>query len=152
MRYYIFLLSFLLISGCATSQKINKVQLGMTKDEVIKIMGPPVSISAQKGVEYLNYSLSETSDQAFKGITIPYYVRIVNGRVESFGRAGDFDSTKPQTIRIETDENIKVKTKTSEDNHSDISTKLKKLKQLFDEGLITEKEYESKKKELLKNF
>jgi hypothetical protein len=49
--------------GCATmATNINSVQLGMSKDEVIKTMGQPVSTSAIKGTEYLNYSLWEKID------------------------------------------------------------------------------------------
>ena len=91
----------LILSACATSGKINRISLGMTKAEVIGLMGAPVSTSATDGTEYMNYRLSETSDEAFEGRTTPYFVRIVNGRVDSYGRTGDFDSTQPDTIRIE---------------------------------------------------
>ncbi len=78
----------------------------MTKDEVFRVMGNPISVSAQAGLEYLNYALSEPRDDAFRGWTrayyvrpvtvktTPYYVRLINGRVESYGRTGDFASTK----------------------------------------------------------
>ena len=107
-RVFVVVLSVLLIIGCATAHKISSVQIGMTKDEVVKVMGPPASTSAKGGTEYLNYSLSETDDQAFHGITNPYYVRLINGKVDSFGRLGDFDSTQKPTVRVETDENIIV--------------------------------------------
>lgn len=137
----------LVIMGCATAGKISSVQIGMTKDEVISVMGRPASISAKDGTEYLNYSLSETSDQAFYGITKPYFVRLINGIVDSFGRLGDFDSTQEPTVKIETNENIKT---TSESPKKiDLYTELQKLKQLKDEGLITPQEYEREKKELL---
>ena len=80
--------------GCATSHKMNAVTLGMTKQQVTQALGPPVSTSATSGVEYLNYRFSETDDHAFNGVTTPYFVRIVNGKVEAYGRLGDFDSTK----------------------------------------------------------
>lgn len=80
--------------GCATSHKINKISLGMTKQQVTEALGPPVSTSATSGVEYLNYRFSETDDHAFNGTTTPYFVRIVNGKVDAYGRLGDFDSTK----------------------------------------------------------
>ena len=130
-----------LLVGCATSSKINAVQLGMTKTEVIATMGNPVSISAKGGAEYLNYKLSETGDDAARGWTTPYFVRLVDGKVDSYGRTGDFDSTKPTTVRIETDENIKV------DGDSDIYTELRKLKQLYEEGIISETESRSLNRE-----
>ena len=98
----------LMLIGCATSGKINAVQLDMTKAEVIAVMGEPVSVSAQGTAEYLNYNLSETDDDAFYGIATPYYVRLINGKVESYGRTGDFDSTQPTIVRMENDENVKV--------------------------------------------
>ncbi len=143
MRYFIVLILGLALAGCATSGKINTVNIGMTKDEVIKVMGKPVSISAKEGTEYLNYKLSETSDDAFMGWTTPYYVRIVNGKVDSYGRTGDFDSTQKQTIKIETDENIKVK------GSGDLYTELRKLKELRDEGILSEEEYQQQKKKVL---
>lgn len=98
----------ILLSACATAHKISKVNIGLSKQEVIELMGQPVSTSAQGNVEYLNYALYETDDDAFMGWTKRYYVRIINGRVESFGRTGDFDSTKTPTVRIETDKRIDV--------------------------------------------
>ncbi len=85
----------------------------MTKDEVFRVMGNPISVSALAGLEYLDYVLSEPHDDAFQGWTTayyvrpvkttPYYVRLVNGNVESYGRTGDFDST---TVRLESDHTI----------------------------------------------
>ena len=88
----------------------------MTKDEVFRVIGNPISVSAQAGLEYLNYALSEPHDDAFRGWTTPcyvrpvkttpYYVRLVNGKVESYGRTGDFDSTKTPNVRLEGDHTI----------------------------------------------
>ena len=110
-------------------------------------MGAPASVSAQGRAEYLNYALSETDDHAFLGVTRPYYVRLVDGRVESYGRTGDFDSTRTPTVRVESDQTIRqdVKVKGS----GDLYTELKKLKELKDTGVITEAEFQSQKKKLL---
>jgi len=124
----------------------------MTKAEVIAAMGPPVSVSAKEGTEYLNYKLSETGDDAFMGWTTPYYVRIVNGKVDAFGRHGDFDSTKTPTIRIEKDETIKQDTNMKLEEKPDLYKELVKLKELKDQGIITDEEFESKKKEILKKY
>jgi len=148
IRVLVVVLSSLLIAGCATAHKISSVQIGMTKEEVINVMGPPASTSAKSGTEYLNYSLSETDDQAFYGITRPYYVRLINGKVDSFGRLGDFDSTQKPTVRVETDENIKANVS----GKSDLYSELKKLKELRDEGIISEAEFEKEKKELLEKY
>lgn len=141
-----------LLAGCATAHKISQVKLGMTREQVIKVMGPPASTSAKGSCEYLNYSLSETDDQAFVGITEPYYVRLVDGRVDSYGRLGDFDSTQKPTVRIETDESIKTQSDIRTIDKKDLYSELMKLKQLLDEGLITQEEFEREKKELLQKY
>jgi outer membrane protein assembly factor BamE (lipoprotein component of BamABCDE complex) len=141
MKHLLFALMMLLLIGCATSHKINSVQLGMTKEEVVAAIGNPVSVSAKDGTEYLNYQFSETDDQAFYGITTPYYVRLVNEIVDSYGRMGDFDSTQNPTIKIESDSKIKTE--------GDLYTELKKLKELKDEGILTEDEYQAQKQKLL---
>lgn len=95
-------------TGCAaTAHKMNNVNVGMTKQEVLNVLGPPMSTSAKEGVEYLNYRFSETNDAAFLGHTSPYFVRIVNGKVDSYGRLGDFDSTKTPETKSTIDLNIK---------------------------------------------
>ncbi len=153
MKKFIALFFFsVLVTGCATAHNISAVQIGMTKDEVIKVMGRPASMSVKRGTEYLNYSLSETDDQAFYGITQPYYVRLINGRVDSYGRLGDFDSTQKPTVRIETDENIKTKSDVKVTGNKDLYSELKKLKELKDEGIISEEEFEKEKKELLDKY
>jgi Short C-terminal domain len=105
----------------------------MTKQEVI--------------AEYLNYALSETDDHAFYGITKPYFVRLVDGRVESYGRTGDFDSTKTPAVRLESDQNVKQDVQVR--GSGDIYSELKKLKELKDSGVITEDEFQAQKKKLL---
>lgn len=97
----------LLLIGCATSHKMNSVSVGMTKRQVMEALGPPVSTSATQGVEYLNYRFSETSDHAFYGVTTPYFVRIIDGKVDAYGRLGDFDSTKPRETKSTIDLNVK---------------------------------------------
>ena len=106
MKTILISLSILIIMGCATAHRINSISPGMTKEEVIKIMGPPVSVSAKDGVEYLNYKLSETGNDAFMGWATPYFIRIINGRVDAYGRMGDFDSTKIPEIKSTIDLNI----------------------------------------------
>ena len=146
MKYLIAaLFTSVLLAGCATANKISGVQLGMTKNEVVKVMGKPTSISAQGGSEYLNFALSETDDDAFRGWTKPYYVRLINGKVESYGRTGDFDSTKTPTVRLESDQTIRQDSRGS----NDLYTELNKLKELKDSGVITEDEFQAQKKKLL---
>ena len=88
MRIFLLALVFI-VSGCAMSSKMNHVSLGMTKQEVIDVMGTPVSTSAKDDMEYLNYNLGETGlgmDDALLGRRTPYYIRVKDGKVESYGR------------------------------------------------------------------
>jgi outer membrane protein assembly factor BamE (lipoprotein component of BamABCDE complex) len=99
MRYFV-LAVMVLLSACATAGRINRVSLGMTKEEVISVMGNPVSTSANGDTEFLSYRLSETADEAFAGVVRPYFIRVKNGKVDSYGRAGDFNSTKDPTVNV----------------------------------------------------
>ena len=71
--------------GCAASGKMNQLRVGMTKQQAITALGSPTSTSAIDDVEYLNYRLSP-------GIFMidDYFVKVKNGKVEAFGRSGDF--------------------------------------------------------------
>jgi len=98
------LLASLFLVGCMTSssERMNYLSVGMTKAEVINAMGSPDSVSAQGGAEYLAYTLrTETSlTRNTWGYEGRYFVRLINGRVESYGRVGDFDSTKDPTLNL----------------------------------------------------
>jgi len=89
-----------LVVGCATSSKnLNKVRVGLTKAEVIQILGQPESTGANRTGEFFIYSLSERIARPGEApapvqILGKYFVKFVDGRVESFGRLSDFDSTK----------------------------------------------------------
>lgn len=87
-----------LLSGCVhpSAGKMNNLAVGMTKQEVVQVMGLPVSTSAQAGAAYLTYQLDEENFVRSQGHLVRYYVRLIDGKVESFGRVGDFDSTKDQ--------------------------------------------------------
>lgn len=99
MRAIVALATFLLI-GCVefTAQRMNKISMGMNKSQVVAVLGEPASVSAKGDIEYLNFHLFEYG----AGLS-HFYVRLVSGKVESFGRVGDFDSTKDPTL------NVKVK-------------------------------------------
>src|ERR1019366_9011670 len=77
------LLAGVLLAGCESSAKLNTIRIGMTKADVESILGTPDSTSAQASVEYMTYYL--TADSGY-GRDQPYMVRLVAGKVESFGR------------------------------------------------------------------
>lgn len=77
-------LAVMLLFGCAS--KMNQVQLGMSRDQVISAVGTPSSTSAMDNTEFLKYQLC--SDWIF---TDRYFVRLTDGKVDAFGRVGDFN-------------------------------------------------------------
>ena len=70
-------------AGCATSDLMNRIRIGMTKDQVVNILGKPDSMSGQANVVYLTYYLEAPNRYEQEQ---PYMVRLVDGKVESFGR------------------------------------------------------------------
>ena len=99
------LLVVILSSGCATPQKMNDLSIGMTKGQVIELLGQPHSTSGKGNVQYLNYRLYDINDPPEQ----PYFVCLVDGKVESYGRLGDLDSTKPPEIKSTVDLKIQEK-------------------------------------------
>ena len=99
----------ILMTGCyPMSSRMNSVSIGMTKQEVISALGSPSSTSAKEGTEYLNYQFYERiADTTGFGRTKPYFVRIFNGKVDSYGVLGDFDSTKTPETKTTIDLNVK---------------------------------------------
>lgn len=109
MKHVFGILVICALAACATAKKINNVALGMTKSQVIEAVGKPTSTSATGSTEYLNYRLYESYNAAYNYASTEFYVRLVDGRVDSYGKKGDFDSTKTPTVRVETEENITIK-------------------------------------------
>ena len=76
----------LFVGGCAGSASImNNLNVGMTKADVINVLGPPDYTSAKKDTEILCYKL--TTGGLFKD---SYFVIIKEGSVDRYGRQGDF--------------------------------------------------------------
>ncbi len=74
------------VSERESSAKLNNVRIGMAKAEVQSILGAPDSTSAQANAEYMVCYL-ELPDHVDTDLgDRPYIVRLVNGKVESFGR------------------------------------------------------------------
>jgi outer membrane protein assembly factor BamE (lipoprotein component of BamABCDE complex) len=81
----------LVLAGCATANayKMERVQIGMVKDDVVAALGRPASMGADPQSEYLYYRFSETREDAGDGITTTFFVHIMNGQVQSFGRINE---------------------------------------------------------------
>ena len=104
MKFTILALTVLILSsGCSyrtKAKELNRIQIGMTKNEVYTTLGEPIYSSAKGSSVLYHYSLFEEVRGLFGGIKRDYYVRLVNGRVESYGKLGDFDSTKDPTLNL----------------------------------------------------
>ena len=85
MRVFIFILIAVVFFGCTSPVKMNKLQLGMTKEDVIGVMGEPNSTSAMDNVMYLKYRFHN------EGVFLDdYYVKLKDGKVQAFGLIGEF--------------------------------------------------------------
>ncbi|MHB1308686.1 MAG: SHOCT domain-containing protein [Limisphaerales bacterium] len=138
------------ISGCMTPvSRLNRISVGMTKAEVTAAIGKPVSTAAHGGGEVFRYHLSTPQQIMWTGGNDEYFVRFVDGRVESFGKMGDFDSTKNPTLEVKTDSKVSKDSKVTIDGSGDLYTELKKLEELRKDGIITQEEFDVQKKKLL---
>ena len=142
-----------LFTGCSTADKLNDMRIGMSKNQVIALMGQPDSTSAQANIEYLTYYLSNEGsynrDQA-------YMVRLVDGKVESFGRFMQlFDiynrpvggNSMGQTITPMGGTSVSIPL--VQTSGPDLATSLTKLKVLKDQGVLTDEEFQKAKQKLL---
>lgn len=97
-----------IFSGCASRspEVLKKVSIGMTKQQVYATGIEPTRMSAKGNTEYLVYShcsgFRAVLTQRCNGIEEDYYIRLVNNRVDSYGKVGDFDSTQDpsQTVNL----------------------------------------------------
>lgn len=101
----------LMLAGCTTTaNRVNKLNLGMTKDEVVKVMDLPFSnMSRGHGEEILQYRLRQMRYPLKVPITYDYLVQLVDGRVVAYG--------KPKDLAVQLDPrertvNVNVKSET----------------------------------------
>ena len=88
-RFTIVIIFVALLFGCAglhSFREMNQLRIDMTKQEVIEVLGAPDSTSATRKVEYLKYRINTGLFS-----TAEYYVRLIDGKVESYGEQGDFN-------------------------------------------------------------
>lgn len=113
-----------LLTGCAgTEKRVNEISLGMSKAQVIQVLGQPKSTRAGAGVEYLVYELKESVDAgscaawSWSLVLIPvecmrkkvdYFVQFKQGVATAYGEIGDFDSTQDPEQTINVNKTIKI--------------------------------------------
>jgi len=157
------MLAAIFFAGCETSAALNKVHIGMTKAEVQTLLGTPDSTSAQANVEYMTYYLS--SDAGY-GRDQPYMVRLVNGKVESFGRFAQLFDLYNRPVTNATPgqpdfpqlglssaaaslSGAPVPGSYGPAARPDLVAELAKLKELRDQGALTDEEFQKAKAKLL---
>ena len=95
-----------MLAGCVVlpSKRVsfNDIKIGMPRDEAVKILGKPHRASAKDNVESLYYNESALYIGVFgigkvKEKNRQYELRLVDGKVESFGKLGEHSGeTEPE--------------------------------------------------------
>ena len=98
MKHFLSLCVVVLFTGCVVlpSKRVsfNDIKIGMPRDEAVKILGRPHRASAKDNVESLYYNESALYIGVFgigkvKEKNRQYELRLVDGKVESFGKLGE---------------------------------------------------------------
>jgi hypothetical protein len=105
MKQILLMIVAVVMVGCHTiddsARDFSKIRIGMSRDEVIAAKGNPFETAAKDGTEYLMWAMGATElGVYYVHEDEKYYVRLVDGKVDSYGKVGDFDSTKDPALRI----------------------------------------------------
>ena len=139
-----FLLLTVLLAGCSsTAQLLNNIHIGMTKDQVVAILGAPDSTSAQANIEYLTYYLYVDSDRYRSDQ--PYSVRLVDGKVESYGRFHQLFDIINRPVAGST----VTAPLWARQPYPDLVSQIQRLRALKESGALTEEEFQKAKAKLL---
>ena len=142
MRKALLVVPILMMLGCSTPPpSFDRISVGMTKEQVRAVIGKPDAVATQGKTEYWNYE--ETWDLGYQHSGW-WFVRFIDGKVESFGQRGDFDSTKDPTQKIIIDKTDKITMDSV--TKFDLATELAKLEKFKKDGLISAEDYELLKK------
>lgn len=77
-----------LLAGCVHGSSLERVQAGMSRDEVKAIMGQPEGEAHSPGKECAYYTvLKDFWNRTPWSLSNRYYVCYTDGKVETFGRA-----------------------------------------------------------------
>lgn len=141
----------LLLACGAPTMNFERLHVGMSEDEAMKIMGTPTSTAMSGNVKYLEFDKTGYDAMWWTPIRKVFFVRLINGRVDSYGQKGDFDSTKNPTKdininqkieRVNTEQAAPPAPEKNTETKTDLAMELKKLEKLKAEGTINEEEYQ----------
>jgi hypothetical protein len=118
----------------------------MSEEAVIHQLGKPTSVSMLGNTKYLEYTAWDTDEWGNHVNHQFFYVRMMEGKVDSFGRKGDFDSTKNPAKDININQKIENSDKSDKvpqaQGKFDLQIELSKLEKMKKGGLINEAEYQ----------
>lgn len=109
MKQLLLMMMAVVLVGCASpsptdysAQDLSKLNVGMTKEQVIAVKGEPYERAVNGDTEYLIYAVGFTDiyGEFRANKKKRYYVRLSKGKVNSFGKVGDFDSTQDPTLKL----------------------------------------------------
>ena len=108
-------LTIILISGCASTSTLRNLSIGMSKNEVVEILGEPVTTHASDrhygGIEIWDYIFREHGNPLSKRQR--YWVYFKENEVIQWGKEGDWGDLEREPDYIEKlileDETIKRK-------------------------------------------
>lgn len=77
----------ILVTGCQTPEhRAARLHTGMSRDEVISLLGPPISAVHNGSLEVMNFDLTQPDASGQRSVSNRYYVIFGRDRrVESFG-------------------------------------------------------------------
>lgn len=100
MKHALVIVTLCMVGCVSAAKKLNGVSMGMSKLQVIDVMGDPDSTKAQNGKEFLVYMLASNARSDLIAKMEEYWVVLDQGRVVSYGKAGDFGTAQDPTNRI----------------------------------------------------
>jgi len=143
-------------TGAYGSAKLNAMRVGMSRSETLSILGTPDSTSAQANVEYLVYDFDCVPGAKDRG----YVIRLVGGRVESFGRFSELADLYNRPVMASLpgspaapgpgfNRGISAPGYAPAPGAADLASRLRLLTTLRDEGALTDAEFRQAKEKVL---
>ena len=98
VRSIIVVTAAFLLAGCFAGQQITRIDAGMSREQVIDILGRPDGYRSAGDSEAMTYSNRLMPGWSW-GDTTDYNVVLTNGRVSAYG-PGDVRQTSPNVLDI----------------------------------------------------
>lgn len=131
------------LAGCASSAaRLDRVQNGMNRNQVLTLLGTPDGTRVRDNVEYLTYYFPPGPAAGEH----PYMVRLVNGQVDTVGRfvqLADLEAVGPSKPTAGMGAIF------SRHAFPDVATQLKELAALRTRGEISESEFAQARRDIL---